>query len=463
MVASGAHRTARLSWSYAQAVPHASSTVRQLVRRRDFRRLLLTRLSAQFGDGVFQAALAGTVLFNPQNAADPLDVAAGFAVLLLPYSFVGPFAGVLLDRWSRRQVLVVANIVRAALVAVVAALVLAEVQGIGLYLGGLAVFSVNRFVLSALSAGLPHTTDTASLVSANALSTTSGGVVTVAGAGAAIGVLQLVDGGYAALALTAALPYLGSAAIAARFGRADLGPDRATDDGRASARDVVSGLVAGARHVVHHRTATVALGVLGVHRLLYGALTLMILLLYRNTFAEDDSWFPGGLLGLSQVLVGGAVGTFLAALVTPAVVRRIGKAWWTTLLLLLAGVSQLGLGLPFRPVLAVAAGLVLGLVSQGVKICVDTTLQETIEDDFRGRVFSFYDTLFNVTNVAALVIAAVLLPDSGRAPWLLVVVGLAYLLTALAYARLAGVWTGRNAALPHSAGHTTARSSPPTA
>jgi len=103
----------------------ASTTVRHLLLRGDFRRLLGTRLLSQFGDGVFQAALAGTVLFNPQRAADPIDVAAGFAVLLLPYSLVGPFAGVWLDRWSRRQVLLRANLVRAGLVAVVAALVLA--------------------------------------------------------------------------------------------------------------------------------------------------------------------------------------------------------------------------------------------------------------------------------------------------------------------------------------------------
>ena len=96
--------------------------IRHVLHRRDFRRLLGTRLLGQFGDGVFQAALAGTVLFNPQRAADPVDVAAGFAILLLPYSLVGPFAGVWLDRWSRRQVLLRANVVRAGLVAVVAAL-----------------------------------------------------------------------------------------------------------------------------------------------------------------------------------------------------------------------------------------------------------------------------------------------------------------------------------------------------
>jgi hypothetical protein len=83
-------------------VQKAETGIRSLLAARSFRRLLETRLLAQFGDGVFQAALAGTVLFNPQRAADPVAVAAGFAILLLPYSMVGPFAGVWLDRWSRR-------------------------------------------------------------------------------------------------------------------------------------------------------------------------------------------------------------------------------------------------------------------------------------------------------------------------------------------------------------------------
>src|SRR4051795_162976 len=189
----------------------ADTTFRHLLERGDFRRLLTTRLLSQFGDGVFQAALAGTVLFNPQRAADPVDVAAGFAILLLPYSFVGPFAGVWLDRWSRRQVLLRANLVRAALVAVVAALVFGGVTGTGFYVAGLAVFSVNRFILAALSASLPHTVDEPSLVSANAVSTTSGAVATVVGAGTALGVLQPLgtgNGGYAVLAACSALPYV---------------------------------------------------------------------------------------------------------------------------------------------------------------------------------------------------------------------------------------------------------------
>ena len=414
--------------------------MRHLLVRGDFRRLLLTRLSSQFGDGVFQAALAGTVLFNPEQAADPIDVAAGFAVLLLPYSLVGPFAGVWLDRWSRRQVLLVANVLRALLVTVVAALVLGGVQGLGFYVAGLLVFSVNRFVLSALSAALPHTTDEPSLVSANALSTTSGAVAGVIGGGVAIGVTGLFDAGsngYAALAVGSAVPYLVASAVVAGFARPYLGPDHLTLAATVSARDVLHGMLAGTRHMLQHPPATAVLGVMAVHRVLYGVLTLMTLLLYRNTFSGAGGLFPGGLAGLGEVLAAGALGTLLAAAGTPWAVRRWGKGRWVTGLLVLGGVGQLVLGGLFRPAAVVAAVLTLGFVAQGIKICVDTTLQESVDDDFRGRVFSVYDTLFNVTFVVALLVGALVLPTSGVSWPVLIVTCAGYLLTALAFSRWA--------------------------
>ena len=414
--------------------------VRRLLGRGDFRRLLATRLLAQSGDGVLQAALAGTVLFNPQRAADPLDVAAAFAVLLLPYSAVGPFAGVWLDRWSRRQVLVRTNVLRAGLVAVVAALVLTGDAGPAFYAAGLAVFAVTRFLLSALSAALPHTTTPASLVPANALSTTSGAVATVAGGLAALGLLQLGTAGdvaYAAVALSAAVPYLASAAVAAGFDRRYLGPD-AGDRAAASAREVVAGLVAGARHVRARPPAVAALAAIAAHRVCYGLLTLMTLLLYRTTLTEGSGPFPGGLPGLGVVLAAGSAGTLLAAAATPAAVRRLGTRGWVVALLAGGAVLQPALGLTFAAPGLVAAGLVLGFVAQGVKICVDATLQQSVDDDFRGRVFSVYDTLVNVAYVAALVTGALLLPATGRSVPGLLVVGAVYALTAAGYARATG-------------------------
>jgi MFS family permease len=79
-------------------------------------KLTTIRFAGQFGDGLFQAALSGAILFNPERESNPAAIAAGFAVLLVPYSVIGPFAGAMLDRWDRRAVVLWANVVRVVLI-----------------------------------------------------------------------------------------------------------------------------------------------------------------------------------------------------------------------------------------------------------------------------------------------------------------------------------------------------------
>jgi MFS family permease len=418
----------------------ASGHVRASLRRPDFRRLYTVRLLGQFGDGIFQVSLAGAVLFNPERQAHAADVAAGFAVVLLPYSFVGPFAGVLLDRWWRQRVLVVSNVLRAAAVVGVAAEIFGGLHGEPFYASALVVISVNRFILSALSTGLPHVVDATELVTANALSTTSGAIATTLGGTVAIGVRALTGGTnaeYAAIAVTAALPYLAASYFARRFDREALGPDAVERDNRETIGAVARGLVAGARHVVDKRPALYALIMIGTHRFCYGVSTVCTLLLYRNYF-HDEGIFRAGLAGLGQIIAASAIGGGLAAVVTPAAARRLGFVRWPALLLGVASVAQIGLGLPYTMPLLLIAAAVLGFVAQGIKICVDTLLQQSIEDDFRGRVFSLYDTLFNVTFVSAAVATAVLLPDTGYAPASVITIGIVYALAGLGYLRAAG-------------------------
>src|SRR5947199_1900036 len=129
----------------------AAGGIRELLGRHWFRWLFGTRLVSQCADGVFQSSLASAVFFNPDHQTDPTQAAAGFVVLLLPYSLVGPFAGVFLDRWRRQRVLVRANWIRAAFVVVTAALLVAHgPRDVPFYLAALAALSVHRFYLAAL-------------------------------------------------------------------------------------------------------------------------------------------------------------------------------------------------------------------------------------------------------------------------------------------------------------------------
>ena len=406
-----------------------------LLGRLDFRRLLSVRLFGQFADGVFQASLAGTILFNPERQAHAADIAAGFAVLLLPYSVLGPFAGVLLDRWSRQRVLLTANLIRSLLVCLVASEMAFGVHGQPFYLSALVVISVNRFVLSALSASQPHVVEPERLITANAVSTTAGAVVAAVGGGSAIALRTLLGSGdtaYALVAVTAAVAYALAGWRASGFAVTQLGPDEDTREHSESVRNVLTGLVDGARHVRSHPSVFRAFGVIAIHRFAYGVTAISTLLLFRNYFS-DAGVFRAGLPGLGQVVAAIAVGGGLAALLTPIAARRIGYTRWPAALLMGAGLVELTLGLPFKLQTFVPAAALLGLAAQGVKICVDTLIAQRVADDYRGRVFSLYDTMFNVIFVAAGVLTAFALPENGKSAVAVATIGVAYLVIGALY------------------------------
>jgi hypothetical protein len=309
------------------------------------------------------------------------------------------------------------------------------VHGQPFYLSALVVLSVNRFVLSGLSASLPHVVELQRLITANAVSTTTGAVATALGGGIAIGVRSWAGSGNtgsALVAVGASVGYLVAALRAKGFERAQLGPDDETRSQGETVRHVLAGLIAGARHVHSHPSVVRAFAVIAVHRFAYGVSAICTLLLYRNYF-HDDGLFRAGLPGLGQLVAAIAVGGGLAAVITPIVARRIGYTRWPAALLIGAGVVEVTLGLPFTLQTYLPAGALLGFVAQGVKICVDTLVAQRVADDFRGRVFSLYDTLFNLVFVSAAIATAIVLPETGRSVIAVIVIGVAYSVTGLVY------------------------------
>ncbi|MDP9118230.1 MAG: MFS transporter, partial [Actinomycetota bacterium] len=196
--------------------------------------------------------------------------------------------------------------------------------------------------------------------------------------------------------------------------------------------DVARGLVAGARHVRSRRPAFYALAMIAGQRLCYGVTIICTVLLYRNYF-HANGLLRSGLAGLGQVVAAVAVGGGLAALITPTASRHLGYLRWPAGLLVGAAAVQVTLVVTYALPLVLPAALLLGLASQGIKICVDTVVQRHVEDEFRGRVFSLYDTVFNLTLVLAAALTAWVLPDDGHSPTSVVVIGAAYLAIAATY------------------------------
>ena len=93
-------------------------------------------------------------------------------------------------------------------------------------------------------------------------------------------------------------------------------------------------------------------------------------------------------------------------------------------------------GSTFRQIPFLIVGFGLGVVAQGVKICVDTIVQQYVDDAYLGRVFSLYDMLFNVALVLGAAVSAPFMPVNGKSYALVTAVALGYLAAGAAFAAL---------------------------
>ena len=411
--------------------------LRGVLAGRDFRRLLATRLISQAGDGVVTAGVGTYVFFNATTFPSPAAGAAAFAVLYLPYSLIGPFAGVFIDRWARRQILVWSALLRSVFVALAAAFMGLGNRGVLLYVAVLLVLGVNRFFLSSLSAALPHVVAEDKLVMANSVSPTAGGISATIGGVVALG-LNVATGnterGAAITLLVGGGCYVAASLVAATMARDRLGPD-GTKARRGpllgELASVAAGLADGVRYLARRRGPAAALGATGGFSFLFGPLFLMSILLYRNYFYRSSVSVAEGHFGVLVVLAG--IGYACAALITPPVTRRLSKPAWITVLLAASAAVTLALGETFSQPAYLAIGFCLYLTRQGVAICAVTILQEEVDDAYRGRVFAFYDMMFNAAYVAGAALSVVIMPANGHSPGLIALVGVGYAVVAAAY------------------------------
>lgn len=407
----------------------------ELLRHPRLSRLLGVRWSGQATDGLFQSALASFVLFSPERQADALSAAVAFAVVLLPYSLVGPFVGTILDRVSRQRALLFSNLARAANLLVVAWLVFTGQTGVELTIFVLIAFGINRLILAGLSAGLPLIIESKSLISANALAVTGGSVLVVLGGGLGVAIrnvfdhLAVADHADAIMVLVAAGGYLSAALFTLRVGKKEIGP-LPHEVKEASFKEGIIEMREGFAFLRTHQDAIRGIIATAVQRGGITALTLTALLLERNTF-NSPSNPEAGLAGFGIVLTIAGVGITLGALTAPYGVARFGRHRWIKWSLLVGSGGPIFLVISQTEIALALTGFFVALCGQNVKVTNDALVQSKIDDYYRGRVFAVYDVLVNAAIVSGGLIAALMLPTSGVTPWVPAIVSSSYLLVAL--------------------------------
>ncbi|MFC5281716.1 MFS transporter [Arcanobacterium canis] len=411
--------------------------LRECLSYRQFRRLLAIRLVSQTGDGFFQVGLATLLIFNPTKAATAGQIAIAFAILLVPFTVIGPFAGPLLDRWRRRNVLVVGNAVRLVLAGILAVLIETVGDTPVVYILALSALGMNRFLLAGLSAALPHTLPLRLYLIANSITPTLGSLMAALGGGiGALLALTLpttwVSGG--SLVAAAVIFGLSSLLSVVFFDAGALGPRTPpTSSAWGDMRKVTSDMASGARYLIQRRIPALALMAIASHRFFYGLNFVALIIISRHLLADPMNTSAG----FAQfALVGGVsfAGNALAVVATP-IANNVMSPWaWVCWCFGIMAVSQaIVAGSWHAPWLHIAAVLA-GFSAQGSKIAVDTIVQASTEDRYRGRAFAFYDMAFNMAFILAALAAILVLPPEGWsrivfcvATVLCVVCGAAYL------------------------------------
>jgi MFS family permease len=395
-------------------------------------RILTVRWTGQFTDGLFQSALASFVLFSPERAPNAVSAALAFSVVLLPYSLIGPYVGTFLDRYSRQRIIRNCNYLRALDLLVIAWLVSNGETGIVLTLFVLFAFGINRLILAGLSAGLPLLVKKEELIAANALAVTGGTIWVVIGGGVGIAVKNFVDKTYgtdfadSVVIILAVLGFLSAALSCFRLTKKEIGPlPHEMPEENKGFKEILEGL----KILRRHPDALRGIFAVGMQRSGITALTLMALLLERNTF-NDPVNPDAGLAGFGRALAIAGIGIGLGAVISPYGVLKFGRHKWMRILMFACIPPLLIYAFSVNEITMIGSAFFVGLCGQGIKVTNDALVQSKINDEYRGRVFAFYDVAVNAGIVIGAIGAALLLPDSGVTSLLPFVIALVYLFAA---------------------------------
>lgn len=421
-------------------------------------RLSTGRLAALLSEGIHQAALGGIVLFSPEAATTPAAIAGGFAVMLLPYSIVGPFAAAALDRWDRRVVVAVAALVRTlAIVATIALIAAGAVHtgpGLAALFGlSLVAIGLGRLINTGMTAAMPKVVPNRILAATNSVLVTVGSVITAVGAVAAFAVLAVLGAGDAAVSWTLVpsviTALVGVWAILA-LPRRHLGPDddelsddELTGDERSGhARSGVTrdawhtfagGLVEGIRAARSTPLVWVSLTGVTLGRAAFGITTLLAILLLRDVESDGPGGGPvvAGMGGFGLMSAAVAAGMGVAAVVAPWAMARTRRILVVAIGAALSALAQAVVGPTLDPIALVLGAVAIGLGAQVVKLVADNAMQTDVPDARRGGVFALQDALFNSAFVVGMVVVLPLAPADGRSVTLMLVPTALYALSAV--------------------------------
>ena len=378
--------------------PNANGLVaraRTALKSGDFSKLVVARYSSQFGDGLFQAFIFARLVFlNTDKQSTAASVAKAVALLIVPFSLIGPFAGVFIDRWSRRLILIWTPVLKAACLV---PLLLIDTSWV-IYALSLVVVSANRFFLTTAGAVTPSLVADRELLVGNALTGSAGTVITAAGLAIGSRVAGRVDPRVmlaAAVVLWPVASWLASRIVD------PLRAERPSAKIREDLARVIRDFVSGARRLAATPPAFAAVTSVFYDQMLINLVAVLSVVVFKDEFKQ-------GIASYSNIVVAAGFGVATGMVTVGMLESRLNRQQTMALAFALAGMAGLLASLHITGLTILLLTFVLAMTFPWRKTPADTLVQESLPNRYRGRVFALQDIAFTMPRVFSALILVVL-------------------------------------------------------
>lgn len=360
--------------------------------------LWLGQLVSSFGDTLHYIALVVLVF---QLSGEGVAVAGLVAIEIVPVLLLGAVAGVVIDRFSRKGILIAADLARAVLVAT-----LLWPQGIWhAYLVAAGLSAAGVFFNPTVNAVIPVLTTPEQRLAANSVSWSTGRLVQIVAASIAGGVIALGTG--PAFAVNAASFAVSAALIATLDIPAHAGQlaSRATHVLSAFVADARAGLAYArgdyfvSRLLIVQSLASFAVG---------GTGAMLVVLAERHLRLPPD--------GFAWLIAAIGAGALVGPLIPNALARDYRNARWLFVPYLIRGIGDVLIAVftPFPVALAIL--FIYGLNTSTGMVVFNSTIQGAIPEAMRGRVFTLLDVSWTATRLLSLGLSALVVDRLGVEP-----------------------------------------------
>jgi MFS family permease len=357
----------------------------------NFRRLWIGQTISQFGDGLTGLAILITI---NQLTGSTAAMAAMVIVMAVPQLIFGLISGVFVDRWDRKRIMIVSDVLRGILV--LGLVFVQRPQDVWIfYVLGFLQALVGTFFTPARSAMVPTIVERDSLLAANALSQTTQVITGVVGSAAA-GVLVGVSGAAWPAFTLDAISFFISAFFIAR-----ISVLRQVETAVGDVRAIFGQLWEGLQYLFSQRLLVGVLVTFAVTMLGLGAVNVLIVPFLVNQLAVPTEVL--GVIEAAQVIgmvVGSAVVATLAA--------RLKVNQIITAGIMLVGLFVALFGAAQVTGVALLALFFVGLSITPVQAASSTIMQQAVPDEKRGRAGSAMNTVITLASVISMGCAGVL-------------------------------------------------------